>query len=127
MLFTHYIRFACVKKFMKKFPKNEVDHVGYISYCGRIDIIKAIRGLPKNRFNTAVYWAIHEGRLDIVRYLYFIGIFPLIHKEVIYAAQNGHVSVLKFLYSINIPITPFLIENAMANGHKKVVRFLRSI
>jgi hypothetical protein len=100
MLFITKIHWKYIAYYIDSIPKNEIDHLGYLSYKNRLNIIIGLKHFSKERFSTSLYWAVREGHLNIVKYLYYINAFNFIHEEII--AQDGHRNVVRFLRSIRI-------------------------
>ena len=81
-------------------------------------------GLPKN--SQALDYAADYGHLNLVKYLVSIGA-PIDEWVFASAANKGHLDILKYLVSINAPMNLYAIVFASINGRLDTVKYLVSI
>jgi ankyrin repeat protein len=77
----------------------------------------------ENKFTPSEY-ASRNGHLDVVKYLHSINI-PNNEWAIAFASVNGHLDVVKYLYSINAPVNEGAIKYASMFRHLNIVKFLK--
>jgi hypothetical protein len=93
---------------------------------GRLDIVKWLYSVGITGHNGAVESGISAGQLDILRWLYMEdpSLF-LFFRELEYAAEAGNLEVVKFIYAVWIET--FQPEKlARENGHHEIAKWLEN-
>lgn len=107
------------------YPNNSI----YIAY-GDLKTLKFLRQkqvVPSNEIlwnNRAISMACVKGNTSCVKFMVEELQINVPYQATTSAAQNGHLSLLKFLHSINAPIKASAITQAATNGHHRVLRYL---
>lgn len=94
--------------------------------CYRVGNIRLVKklGTPKNSVPIGV--AAQYGHLDVVKYLISVD-SPITHNTITYAAINGHLDIIKYLTSINAPIISLAINYAIREEQLEVIKYLIEI
>ena len=90
-----------------------------------LDMVKSLSRFTKGT-ELGFDYAAQEGNLEMVEFLYSID-NPHSSDAFDFAARNNKLDMLKFLHSVGISGTNGAIELAASNGHLDVVKYLKSI
>lgn len=93
---------------------------------GDVRFLWSLPAPASNYVSTAmVDHSIYNGHCDVVKWLCSRKMYPSIHG-VKFAATQGHLEILQFLYSLgmNLEEFPGVMNEVAANGHLEVLKFL---
>lgn len=73
--------------------------------------------------NNAVYYAAENGHLDIVKYLHEIGC-PWNNHTYYCAVTGGNLEIIKYLHENDCPWSESTCSNAVYHGHMEILKYL---
>ena len=121
----HELMEFCEKKLFLHYPNESV----WIA-SSNLDTLKFLKNkqvIPVNLpfwNNKAINQACVKGDAGCVKFMVEELQFNVPYQATTSAAQNGHLSLLKYLHGINAPIKASAITQATSNGHHRVLRYL---